>query len=149
MPRKKGGKNPETDMKAQEVLSAVINGSKTRQQVADELGIHRKTVSVRLQRALNNDQIRDMIQRSIDRNAMMLAKVDDNFDSILDSEEAADKGLKVRIGEGIYKSFGIWRSDPLMQVNHFTPIVLKVGDEQIEIDVGASSEAGPSIQEPE
>lgn len=145
MGRKKGGRNADTPVKDQETLSQVISGQKTRAEVAKEMGVHEETISRRIHRAINNETIQAVIQRSIDRNAMMLGKVDREFNTILDSQDKYDKPLKVKIGEGIYKSFGVWKSEPMVNINNFIPIQIKAGDETIEIGGGAPPEASESI----
>lgn len=149
MGRKKGGKNADTDLRAQIALGEVIKGNKTRKEVAEEFGVHPQTISERIQRAINNRDIQAVIQRSIDRGAMMLGKVDHRFNKVLDSDDPLHMGHQIRIGEGLYKAYGVWKEQPVIQINNFTPIIVKTTEGIETIDVGAPSEAGAGVQEPE
>lgn len=143
--RKRRGKSTDTDIKAKIALNAVLeNPGKTKQEIADQLGIDRNTVTARLNRALNDDNIKDYIQRSIDLNGLMLSKCDRGLNRILDAGDEKHFPTQLRAIEGVYKSFGVWKNEPIIQVNHFTPIVFKVGSEVMTLDVGTPRETGKS-----
>lgn len=148
MGRKKGTKNADTDLKARQALEGVLSG-KTRQMVADELGINRNTITDRLKRAVSNSDIQSMIQRSIDRGAMMLGKADFGLNEILDDRDPTRQPTRLRAVEGLYKAYGVWKEQPVIQINNFTPIIVKTTEGIETIDVGAPSETGAGVQEPE
>jgi len=147
--KQKGYKSPATKFVEQQALKEVLTGAKSHSQVARELGVNPATISRRIKRALSNEDIQAMIKKSIDHNARLLLKADKVVENILDSENPEHFGHQTRVSENIYKSFGVWRTEPIVQINNFTPIVLKAGDEVISIDVGTSSETSESLQEHE
>lgn len=149
MARKKGTKNTDRDLKDLMTLEKSLEPGKTKAELAKELGINPNTVTVRLQRAISNINIQDFIQRSIDRNAQMLEKCDKTVNQVLDCTDNNQFGNKIRVVEGIYKTFGVWKADPILEVNNFTPIVFKIGDEVMSIDVGASQKTGPGSSQQE
>ena len=136
---KKRGKALDTPIKDQATLEKVLEG-KSKQKIADEMGIDRNTVTKRIQRALSNEQIQAMIQRSIDRNAMMLSKCDHVVNRILDTTDPMAAGVQLRATEGIYKSFGVWKNEPPVVVQNIIPIQVKVDGKTYEFSPNLTEE---------
>lgn len=136
MGRKRGGKNADTDLKAQEALQAIKSG-KTGNKLAEELGVSKNTISARKKRALEDPALLEMIEESRRRNLLMLSRCDDNLHNILTYGHPDNFGNQLRAIGSIYRTFGVWQDQPVVQVNNFIPIRLKIEKEIHTIDLGS------------
>jgi transposase len=151
-PKKPGKKNGDkglvTAIADQKIAERLIETGSVKK-CAEELGVHRNTIYKAANRALTDDMIRQAVQRSRDRNIKMLGLCDNKTLSILKDTDPVQAGNQIKIISSIYKTFGVWKDEAVVQINHFTPIQVVVGDESFDIKVGAPQETGSSVQERE
>ena len=153
--QKPRGKRPGTVLKDKQTLKAILeHPDKTQQELAKEMGVHRDTIRVRLERALSNSDIQSYIQRSLDRHAMMLGKCDHIVNKILDSQDKTHFQVQLKASENIFRSFGVWKNEPSVNIQTINPIQVVIDSPEGEIvyrigTTKASPEAGQSISKPE
>ncbi len=152
--RKRGGKNADTDLKAEQALNEVINGNKTRKQVAEELGVHPQTVSERIQKALTPERIQQIVGTSRSRLIEMLSRCDDAYHRVLTWNAPDNFGNQIRVATSIYKTFGLINDEAQIKVTNIIPIQVVIEDPKGErvYRVGpaeTASKTGSSIREPE
>lgn len=128
MGRKKGGKNSDTDLKAQETLLAKINSGKTHEEVAQDEGVHHSTVSRRIQKALNSDQIQSIINTSRDRLIQMISRCDDAYLNVLTHKDPMNFGNQIKVAQSIYRTFGLLQDEAQIHVQNIIPIQVRIND---------------------
>jgi transposase len=141
MGRKKGVKNGSTDLKAALMAEKVINEHKTVAEAAKEVGVHASTGSRLLHRAMADSEVRSRIQRSRDRVIKMLSLADNAFLKILKHDDPVNYGNQLKAAQSIYRTMGVLTDQPIMSVNHVTPIKVEVENKVYNIGAGDPDKA--------
>lgn len=141
MGRKKGGKNSDTDLKVQEALEKVIKEGKTQQEVADELGVDKSTISDRVRKGLNSAEIQAIVGRSRERLIHMLSRCDDVYHRILTYSHPDNFGNQLKAATNIYKTFGLIQDEAQIQINNIIPIKVTVDGKEYEFNPQANEQS--------
>lgn len=131
--RKRRGKSTDTDLKAQEALEAVAsNPIKSRQDVAEDLGIHRTTLGNRIKRALNDEEISEAVTTSKRRLIQMLSRCDAAFLRVLSWDAPENFGNQIKVAQSIYRSFGVLNDEAPPIVQSKEPVLIFVDGRKYE-----------------
>lgn len=129
-----------TELKDQEIAAKALETLNVRK-CAEELGVHRNTVYASMRRALSDDQIREAVQRSRDRNIKMLGLCDTKTLSILKDPDPVQAGNQIRLISSIYKTFGVWKDEPSIQIQTTAPLQVVVEGVQYEFKASEADES--------
>lgn len=124
-------------IKTNQVIAGIAQG-KTTQEIAQDLGVTRQTVS----EILNSKEAEDIIASAKDRTTRMIHDVLNRFEMVM--KDPMDNSNAVKVGLAILKSHGIIKDQ--VDVNHNLPMPFIIrkhdGSESIEIGVGRSEKKG-------
>lgn len=113
MPRKKGSKNSDTDLKARQVLEKkLIDPNKTQEEIAEELNVSAWTVGQRLKKALELPEIKEIEKTSEDRITKMLPDCDLAYLDALRNKEQWNARNRLHAATMIYKTRGLIKENP-------------------------------------
>lgn len=110
------GKTPGYEEKALKVYDLVMAGNSL-SKISEDLSLTRKTVTEMYRSIQNSDEIQTAIKRSKDRLIGLLERCDHKLREIIESSELDQRGLQLQAIRSIYKSFGILKDEPDVQIN--------------------------------
>lgn len=149
MGRKKGGRNVDTPERIEAVAQKVLEEGKSVKECAEELGLHRNSVSRTLQKGMADEEVKARINRSRDRLLKMLSLSDGAYLRTLKYNKPENFANQINVASKIYKTFGLIREEPIISITNIIPIKVEVENREYTIATGntdsSSSESGESV----
>lgn len=146
MGRKKGGKNGDSVHRAHKIAEKVLIEGKSVTKAAEEMGIHKNTASRLLHTVMDDVEVKERIQRSRERIIRMLTLADEAYLRVLTYDHPDNYGNQLKAAQSIYRTMGVLTDDPLIKVQHVTPIVVKVENRTYTIGTDHGNQPPPETR---
>lgn len=121
-----------SQIREDQAVKKVLEEGKSIQQAAKEIGINRNTVTKLIYRALNDEEVKQRIQRSRDRVVKMLSLADEAFLRVLKYNHPENFANQIKTATSIYRTMGVLSDEPMIKIQSHAPVVVKVEGQTFE-----------------
>jgi hypothetical protein len=118
MGRKKGVRSKGAALIDAQIIETIVNGQKTQREAAQELGINEATVCRRINKAMNQEDIKALVERSKRRLAEMLGRCDGTYLDILSNKNEKNFDVRLKASTNVYKQLGVLEDAPQIAIQN-------------------------------